>query len=74
MNGRAVKKGTDDQVRRIKNQGFQWQGSPALYAKISNRIAEPGAEIWFNVTAPQSVGLPKPVTNILAELPAIRVR
>lgn len=40
----------------------------------TNRIAEPGAEIWFNVTAPQSVGLTKPVTKILAELPAIQVR
>jgi A/G-specific adenine glycosylase len=40
----------------------------------TNRIAEPGAEIWFNVTAPQSVGLTKPVTKILAELPANQVR
>jgi A/G-specific adenine glycosylase len=35
----------------------------------TNRISEPGTEIWFNVTAPQSVGLTKPVTRILAELP-----
>lgn len=40
----------------------------------TNRIAEPGVEIWFNVTAPQSVGLTKPVTKILAELPANQVR
>ena len=35
----------------------------------TNRIAEPAAEMWFNVTAPQSVGLTKPVTRILAEGP-----
>ncbi|HAT26726.1 MAG TPA: A/G-specific adenine glycosylase [Gammaproteobacteria bacterium] len=40
----------------------------------THRIAEPGAEIWFNVTAPQSVGLTKPVTKILAELSANQVR
>jgi len=40
----------------------------------THRIAEPGAEIWFNVTAPQSVGLTKPVTKILAELPANQTR
>ena len=40
----------------------------------THRIAEPGAEIWFNVTAPQSVGLTKPVTKILAELPANQAR
>jgi A/G-specific adenine glycosylase len=34
----------------------------------TNRVSEPGAEIWFDVTAPQSVGLTKPVTRILAEL------
>ena len=34
-----------------------------------NRISEPRAEIWFNVTTPHSVGLTKPVTRILAEMP-----
>lgn len=34
----------------------------------TKRFADPGAEIWFDVSAPQSVGLTKPVTKILAEL------
>ena len=34
----------------------------------TKRFADPSAEIWFNVSAPQSVGLTKPVTKILAEL------
>ena len=34
----------------------------------TNCIAEPAAEIWFNVSAPQSIGLTKPVTKILADL------
>jgi len=34
----------------------------------TKRFFEPDAEIWFNVSAPQSVGLTKPVTKILAEL------
>ncbi len=34
----------------------------------SNRVAEPSAEIWFNLAMPQSVGLTRPVTRILAEL------
>ena len=38
----------------------------------TNRIAEPGAEIWFDVKAPHSVGLTKPVTKILTEWPANR--
>lgn len=35
----------------------------------TNRIAEPGKEIWFSASAPQSIGLTKPVTKILAGLP-----
>ncbi|MDG1232978.1 MAG: A/G-specific adenine glycosylase [Pseudomonadales bacterium] len=40
----------------------------------TNRIAEPGVEIWFDVTAPHPIGLTKPVTKILAELPASQAR
>jgi len=42
--------------------------------RATNRIAEGGAEIWFDVTAPHSIGLTKPVTKILAELPANQAR
>ena len=40
-----------------------------VIVRASRRIAEPGEEIWFNVSAPQLIGLTKPVTKILAELP-----
>ena len=39
-----------------------------VIVRETNRIAEPGEEIWFNVSAPQLIGLTKPVTKILAEL------
>ena len=40
----------------------------------TNHIAEPGAKIWFNVTEPQSIGLTKPVTKILADWSASQFR
>jgi len=39
-----------------------------ITTRESNRVSEPGGEIWFDMTEPPSVGLTKPVTRILAEL------
>ena len=40
----------------------------------TKRFADPSAEIWFDVSAPQLVGLTKPVTKVLAELTHTFVR